>query len=62
MNLHLYLWKYSFSSEGVKRWKPEFTARWGLGIYASEFVFSGGVRVDEKRTFGLMVEHLQLWM
>ncbi len=50
-------WRYSFSKEGVKKWRPEFTARYGLGIYASEFGLTGGVRIDEKRTFGVMVEH-----
>ncbi len=50
-------WKYSFSKEGIEKWKPEFTARYGLGIYAWEVCVTAGVRVDEKRTFGFMVEH-----
>ncbi len=51
-------WKHSFSSEGRKQWKPEFTARYTLGVFASEAILSAGVRVDEKRTFGLMVGHI----
>lgn len=47
--------KESFSVEGRKNWKPEFTVRGNLGIYAGGFAVTGGVRIDEKRTLGLMV-------
>lgn len=47
--------KESFSAEGRKDWKPEFTVRGNLGIYAGGFAVTGGVRIDEKRTLGLMV-------
>ena len=47
--------KESFSAEGRKNWKPEFTVRGNLGIYAGGFAVAGGVRIDEKRTLGLMV-------
>ena len=47
--------KESFSAEGRKNWKPEVTVRGNLGIYAGGFAVAGGVRIDEKRTLGLMV-------
>ena len=50
-------WKYAFSKAGVKEWKPEFTLRYQTGLWTSGPVLSGGVRVDEKRTFGLMLGH-----
>lgn len=46
--------KESFSDEGRKNWKPEVTLRGNLGIYACGFAVTGGVRIDEKRTLGLM--------
>ena len=46
--------KESFSAEGRKNWKSEITARGNLGIYAGGFAVTGGVRIDEKRTLGLM--------
>ncbi len=46
--------KESFSAEGRKNWKPEVTVRGNLGIYAGGFAVTGGVRLDEKRTLGLM--------
>ena len=47
--------KESFSVEGRENWKPEVTVRGNLGIYAGGFAVTGGVRIDEKRTLGLMV-------
>ena len=47
--------KESFSAEGRENWKSEFTVRGNLGIYAGGFAVTGGVRIDEKRTLGLMV-------
>ena len=47
--------KESFSAEGRENWKPEVTVRGNLGIYAGGFAVTGGVRIDEKRTLGLMV-------
>lgn len=47
--------KESFSDEGRKNWKSEVTVRGNLGIYAGGFAVTGGVRIDEKRTLGLMV-------
>ena len=46
--------KESFSTEGRENWKPEVTVRGNLGIYAGGFAVTGGVRIDEKRTLGLM--------
>lgn len=48
-------WKYAFSKEGVKEWKPEFTARYYAGFFTSGPMITGGVRVDEKRTFAIFV-------
>ena len=39
----------------AKTLKPEFTARLNLGLYNSGAVLSGGVRLDDKHTVGLMV-------
>lgn len=46
--------KESFSDEGRENWKSEVTVRGNLGIYAGGFAVTGGVRIDEKRTLGLM--------
>ena len=46
--------KESFSAEGRENWESEFTVRGNLGIYAGGFAVTGGVRIDEKRTLGLM--------
>ena len=50
-------WKYAFSEEGRNNWKPEFTVRWSTGLYADGPIVTGGVRIDDKRTFGLLVGH-----
>jgi len=47
-------WKYAFSTEGRQAWKPEFTARLYAGFVTEGPAISGGVRIDNKRTFGLM--------
>lgn len=49
------VWKNAFSAEGRKQWRPEFTGRVNLGIYSGGYSFTGGVRIDRKRTLGLMV-------
>ena len=46
--------KESFSAEGRENWKSEVTVRGNLGIYVGGFAVTGGVRIDEKRTLGLM--------
>ena len=50
-------WKHAFSQEGRKEWKPEFTVRGRAGFVGSDpcLEFTGGVRIDDKRTLGLMV-------
>lgn len=48
-------WKYAFSKEGVKEWKPEFTLRYYAGLFTVGPMMTGGVRVDEKRSFSLFV-------
>lgn len=49
-------WKHAFSKEGVKDWKPEFTYRQYTGFSSHGPMVTGGVRVDEKRTFSLMLD------
>lgn len=48
-------WKYAFSAEGRQALKPEFTARVYAGFVTEGPAITGGVRVDDKRTLGLMV-------
>lgn len=48
-------WAAAFSAEGREQWKPEFTFRGKVGIYSEGLVLSGGVRIDGKRTLGLML-------
>ena len=48
-------WKYAFSAERRQAWKPEFTARVYAGFVTEGPAITGGVRVDDKRTLGLMV-------
>lgn len=55
-------WKHAFSKEGVKEWKPEFTARYRLGVYTSGQMLCGGVRIDEKRTFSLFINHADFYL
>ena len=43
--------------EDVKNWKPEFTFRLYTGFTSTGPMFTGGVRVNEKRTFALFVGH-----
>lgn len=49
-------WKYDFSQEGIRNWRPEATLRhinaFG-GLYG--FEVSLGARIDDKRTFGVAV-------
>ena len=48
-------WKNAFSQEGRKNWKPEFTARMYSGFFTEGPAITGGVKIDDKRTLGLMV-------
>lgn len=48
-------WRYAFSKEGRQEWKPEFTLRYMSGFTTSAPIITGGVRIDEKRTFSLLV-------
>lgn len=48
-------WKYAFSAEGRKAWEPEFTARLYAGFVTEGPAVTAGVRIDDKRTMGLMV-------
>ena len=48
-------WEYAFTKEAVKEWKPEFTLRYYTGLTTTGPMLTGGVKVDEKRTFALFV-------
>ena len=48
-------WKYAFSKEGRQAWKPEFTLRYMSGLCTTAPIITGGVRIDEKRTFSLLL-------
>ena len=48
-------WKYAFSAEGRKNWRPEITARVSQGFFYDNKAFTAGIRIDDKRTFGLML-------
>lgn len=48
-------WKYTFSPEGRKTWRPEFTARVYMELNSKGPAITGGVRINNKRTLGLMV-------
>ena len=52
-------WKHAFSKEGVKEWKPEFTLRYYTGLTTTGPMLTGGVKVDEKRTFALFLGQKQ---
>lgn len=49
-------WKYAFSKEGRKQWKPEFTLRYQAGLGNSGPMLNGGVKFDEKRTASVFLE------
>ncbi|MCR4859112.1 MAG: hypothetical protein K5910_00430 [Bacteroidales bacterium] len=47
-------WRQAFSREGRKAWKPEFTIRYYAGFVTEGPAVTGAVRIDDKRSFGLM--------
>lgn len=47
-------WKHAFSAEGRNNWRPEFTARVTAGFVYDNTAFTAGIRIDDKRTLGLM--------
>ena len=55
-------WKYAFSKEGMKEWKPEFTLRESGGFFTGRRMLTGGVRVDEKRSFALYLGQGDQWI
>ena len=55
-------WKYAFSKEGRQNWRPEFTARLYSGFITEGPAITGGVRIDDKRTLGLMVWQGDTWI
>lgn len=48
-------WKHAFSKEGVREWKPEFTLRYYAGLVTSGPMLTGGIRIDEKRSFSIFM-------
>ncbi len=55
-------WKYAFSQEGRQHWTPEFTVRMTAGFFTTGPEFTGGVRIDNKRTIGLLVGQGDLYI
>lgn len=50
-------WNYAFSSEGRQNWAPEFTVRTYAGFVTEGVALTGGMRIDDKRTIGLMLHN-----
>ena len=48
-------YKYAFSKEGRKEWKPEFTIRLCMGLPTGGYAVSGGVRINSNHTLGVML-------
>ena len=48
-------WRYAFSAEGRRAWKPEFTVRTYSGLTTHGPAITGGIRIDNKRALGLML-------
>ena len=55
-------WKYAFSKDGRKEWKPEVTYRQYVGFVSSGPMLTVGARVDEKRTLSLMLDHCDTYI
>lgn len=47
-------WKRAFSSDGRSEWQPEFTLRHNVGFNTTGPAFTAGIRVDNKRTLGIV--------
>ena len=54
-------WKYAFSKDGKKNWESEYTLRWRSGFFTDGAKFTGGIRVDEKRTLGVFAGAAKTW-
>lgn len=46
-------WKYRFSEQGRKAWKPEFTIRYYAGFVTEGPFVTAGIRLDGVRTLGV---------
>ena len=55
-------WRYAFSKEGMKEWRPEFTLKRSGGFFTDRRMLTGGVRVDEKRSFALYLGQGDQWI
>ena len=55
-------WRYAFSKEGMKEWRPEFTLKRSGGFFTERRMLTGGVRVDEKRSFALYLGQGDQWI
>ena len=47
-------YKYAFSKEGRKEWRPEFTIRTYGGLVTGGQAVTGGLRINQNLTLGLM--------
>jgi hypothetical protein len=54
-------WSQAFSKDGRQQWSSEFTLRCRLGIFTEGVMFTGGIRVDDKRTLGLFAGLEEIW-
>ena len=46
-------WRYAFSEEGRRSWRPEFSVRYTAGFVTEGPAVTAGVRVDDKRALGV---------
>ena len=53
-------WKYAFSAEGRRAWKPEFTVRTYAGFFTGGPAITGGIRIDNKHTLGLNIQSVSV--
>lgn len=54
-------WSQAFSKEGKQKWETEYTCRLRTGFFTDGVMFTGGIRVDEKRTLGLFTGLENVW-
>ena len=48
-------YKYAFSKEGRKEWKPEFTIRLCMGLPTGGPAVTGGIRINNNHTLGVFI-------
>jgi len=55
-------WSYAFSDEGRREWRLEGAARWIAGFYTSGPEVTAGVRLDDKRSLGILLGRADLYL